>query len=351
MIEVIEVFIVELCDVFEFGCIMVVELVQVYLVWIDVYDVFGMFIVLNVVVVCNFDVLVEVQVFDVCWVCGEFFGLLDGIFYIVKDSYLVKGFIVVFGSLVFKDLVVQCDVFIVECLCVVGVICLGKINMLFMVNGGMQCGVYGCVESLYNVVYFIVFFVLGFFNGVGIVIVVSFVVFGLVEEIWLSGCGLVLNNGLCVYIFLCGVILVCGNWLLMLIMDVVVFYVWSMVDLLEIFDVVVVDDFDICGDFWCMQFWVLIFKVFEVCLVSYLVLVVGVEVLVGKCFGVLCMFINVDFDVGISEFFGIGGLIGQCIYIWFLVIVFWEQVCKVLEVVGVEVIEVDFLLVLNCEGD
>ena len=156
MIEVTEVSIAELCAALEFGRITVVELVKVYLVRIDVYDGLDTPIRLNAVVVRNPDVLKEVEVSDICRVCGEMLSSFDGIFYIVKDSYLVKGLMVVFGSSVFKDLVVQRDVFSVERLRAVGVICLGKINMLLMVNGGMQCGVYGRVESSYNVDYLMV---------------------------------------------------------------------------------------------------------------------------------------------------------------------------------------------------
>lgn len=61
----------------------------------------------------------------------------------VKDSYKVKGMIVVCGLLVFKEFVVNEDVFIVVVIWVEGGILIGRINMLFMVYGGMQCGIYG----------------------------------------------------------------------------------------------------------------------------------------------------------------------------------------------------------------
>lgn len=142
-----------------------------------------------------------------------------------------------------------------------------------------------------------------------------------------------------------------GNWPLTPTMDVVVPYARSMADLLEILDVVVADDPDTRGDLWRMQPWVPIPKASEVRPASYPALAAGAEALAGKRFGVPRMFINADPDAGTSESPGIGGPTGQRIHTRPSVIALWEQARKALEAAGAEVIEVDFPLVSNCEGD
>lgn len=104
---------------------------------------------------------------------------------------------------------------------------------------------------MHNVDHSIVLPVLGLLNGVGIVIVVSPVVPGSVEEIRLSGCGLVLNNGSRVHMFLCGATLACGNRLPMLITDAAALPVWITVDSSEASDAAAVEDIEICGDPRC----------------------------------------------------------------------------------------------------
>ncbi|MBG4452314.1 amidase [Pseudomonas aeruginosa] len=351
MIEVTEVSIAELRDALESGRTTAVELVQAYLARTDAYDAPGTPTALNAVVVRNPDALAEAQASDARRARGETLGPLDGIPYTAKDSYLVKGLTAASGSPAFKDLVAQRDAFTVERLRAAGAICLGKTNMPPMANGGMQRGVYGRAESPYNAAYLTAPFASGSSNGAGTATAASFAAFGLAEETWSSGRGPASNNGLCAYTPSRGVISVRGNWPLTPTMDVVVPYARSMADLLEILDVVVADDPDTRGDLWRMQPWVPIPKASEVRPASYPALAAGAEALAGKRFGVPRMFINADPDAGTSESPGIGGPTGQRIHTRPSVIALWEQARKALEAAGAEVIEVDFPLVSNCEGD
>ncbi|MBG6491388.1 amidase [Pseudomonas aeruginosa] len=351
MIEVTEVSIAELRDALESGRTTAVELVQAYLARIDAYDAPGTPTALNAVVVRNPDALAAAPASDARRARGETLGPLDGIPYTAKDSYLVKGLTAASGSPAFKDLVAQRDAFTVERLRTAGAICLGKTNMPPMANGGMQRGVYGRAESPYNAAYLPAPFASGSSNGAGTATAASFAAFGLAEETWSSGRGPASNNGLCAYTPSRGVISVRGNWPLTPTMDVVVPYARSMADLLEILDVVVADDPDTRGDLWRMQPWAPIPTASEVRPASYPALAAGAEALAGKRFGVPRMFINADPDAGTSESPGIGGPTGQRIHTRPSVIALWEQARKALEAAGAEVIEVDFPLVSNCEGD
>ncbi|HBP6040849.1 MULTISPECIES: amidase [Pseudomonas aeruginosa group] len=351
MIEVTEVSIAELRDALDSGRTTAVELVRAYLARIDAYDAPGTPTALNAVVVRNPDALAEAQASDARRARGETLGPLDGIPYTAKDSYLVKGLTAASGSPAFKDLVAQRDAFTVERLRAAGAICLGKTNMPPMANGGMQRGVYGRAESPYNAAYLTAPFASGSSNGAGTATAASFAAFGLAEETWSSGRGPASNNGLCAYTPSRGVISVRGNWPLTPTMDVVVPYARNMADLLEILDVVVADDPDTRGDLWRMQPWVPIPKASEVRPASYPALAAGTDALAGKRFGVPRMFINADPDAGTSESPGIGGPTGQRIQTRPSVIALWEQARKALEAAGAEVIEVDFPLVSNCEGD
>ena len=351
MIEVTEVSIAELRDALESGRTTAVELVKAYLARIDAYDGADTPTALNAVVVRNPDALAEAEASDARRARGETLGPLDGIPYTAKDSYLVKGLTAASGSPAFKDLVAYRDAFTIERLRAAGAICLGKTNMPPMANGGMQRGVYGRAESPYNAAYLTAPFASGSSNGAGTATAASFCAFGLAEETWSSGRGPASNNGLCAYTPSRGVISVRGNWPLTPTMDVVVPYARSMADLLQVLDVVVAEDADKRGDLWRLQPWVPIPDVASVRPASYLELAAKADALAGKHLGVPRMFINKDEAAGTSENPGIGGPTGQRIHTRPSVIALWEQARKALEAAGAEVVEVDFPLVSNCEGD
>ncbi|MET3457302.1 amidase [Pseudomonas kilonensis] len=351
MIDITEVSIAQLRAALESGQTTAVALVQAYLARIDAYDGPDTPTALNAVVVRNPDTLKEAQASDARRASGQTLGPLDGIPYTAKDSYLVKGLTAASGSPAFKDLVAYRDAFTIERLRAAGAICLGKTNMPPMANGGMQRGVYGRAESPYNGDYLTAPFASGSSNGAGTATAASFAAFGLAEETWSSGRGPASNNGLCAYTPSRGVISVRGNWPLTPTMDVVVPFARTMADLLEVLDVVVAEDPDTRGDLWRLQPWVPIPSVDSVRPASYPSLASNPGALAGIRFGVPRMYINADPEAGTAEAPGIGGPTGQRIITRASVIDLWEQARKALEACGAEVVEVDFPLVSNCEGD
>ena len=351
MFEVTEVPIAQLRAALESGQVTAVELVQAYLARIDAYDTPDTATALNAVVVRNPEALAEAQASDARRAKGQTLGPLDGIPYTAKDSYLVKGLTAASGSPAFKDLVAHRDAFTIERLRGAGAICLGKTNMPPMANGGMQRGVYGRAESPYNADYLTAPFASGSSNGAGTATAASFSAFGLAEETWSSGRGPASNNGLCAYTPSRGVISVRGNWPLTPTMDVVVPFARTMADLLEVLDVVVAEDPDTRGDLWRLQPWVPIPAVASVRPASYAELNAGADALAGKRFGIPRMYINADPEAGTAEAPGIGGPTGQRIITRASVIELWQAARQAIEARGGEVIEVDFPLVSNCEGD
>jgi len=349
--QVTEVSIAQLRAALEAGQTTAVELVNAYLARIDAYDGPQTATALNAVVVRNPEALKEAEASDARRAQGKTLGPLDGIPYTAKDSYLVKGLTAASGSPAFAKLVAQRDAFTIERLRAGGAICLGKTNMPPMANGGMQRGVYGRAESPYNADYLTAPFASGSSNGAGTATAASFAAFGVAEETWSSGRGPASNNGLCAYTPSRGVISVRGNWPLTPTMDVVVPYARTMADLLEVLDVVVAEDPDTRGDLWRLQPWVPIPSVASVRPASYAELAVNSEALAGKRFGVPRMYINADPEAGTSEKPGIGGPTGQKINTRDSVIDLWHAARQALEAAGAEVIEVDFPLVSNCEGD
>ena len=351
MIEVTEVSIAQLRAALESGQTTAVELVQAYLDRIAAYDGADTATALNALVVPNPSALAEAAAADARRASGQTLGPLDGIPYTAKDSYLVKGLTAASGSPAFAGLVAQRDAFTVERLRAAGAICLGKTNMPPMANGGMQRGVYGRAESPYNAEFLTAPFASGSSNGAGTATAASFAAFGLAEETWSSGRGPASNNGLCAYTPSRGIISVRGNWPLTPTMDVVVPFARTMADLLEILDVVVADDPDTRGDLWRLQPWVPIPKVASVRPAYYRELAATPAALAGKRFGVPRMYINADPLAGTAEQPGIGGPTGQRIHTRAAVIDLWQQARVALEAAGAEVVEVDFPLVSNCEGD
>ncbi|RNI25332.1 amidase [Flexivirga caeni] len=348
MIDVVERSIAELRAALESGETTAVELVDAYLARIDAYDGLETSTALNALVVPNPEARDEAAASDRRRAAGETLGPLDGIPFTAKDSYLVKGLTAAAGSPAFAGLVAQRDAFTIERLRAGGAICLGLTNMPPMANGGMQRGVYGRAESPYNADYLTAPFASGSSNGSGTATAASFAAFGLGEETWSSGRGPASNNGLCAYTPSRGVISVRGNWPLVPTMDVVVPHARTMADLLEVLDVVVADDADTRGDFWRVQPWVPIPAASSVRPTSYVALREGVS-LAGRRLGIPRMYVNADPDAGTGT--TIGGPTGERIETRESVIVLWEQARADLTAAGAEVVDVDFPVVSNYEGD
>lgn len=356
MIDVVEATIAELRDALERGAATSEQLVEAHLARIAAYDGPETATKLNSVVVPNPAALDEARESDRRRARGETLGPLDGIPYTAKDSYLVEGLTAASGSPAFVELVAQWDAFTVARLRAAGAICLGKTNMPPMADGGMQRGAYGRAESPYNADYLTAPFDSGSSNGAGTATAASFAAFGLAEETWSSGRGPASNNGLCAYTPSRGVISVRGNWPLTPTMDVVVPYARTMADLLEVLDVIVADDAETRGDLWRMQPWVPIPAPSEVRPASYPALApadpaAAASTLRGRRIGIPLMYINADPASGTNPQGGIGDVTGERIETRESIIELWRAARRDLEAAGAEVVEVDFPVLSNYEGD
>jgi amidase len=352
--NVVEASIGRLRAALEAGEVTSEELVRLYLERIEEYDSSG--ICLNALVVMNPEAMAEAKASDERRANATVLGPLDGVPYTAKDSYQVRGLTVAAGSPAFRNLVAQSDAFTIERLRAGGAVLIGLTNMPPMANGGMQRGSYGRAESPYNAEYLTAAFASGSSNGSGTATAASFAAFGLAEETWSSGRAPASNNALCAYTPSRGVISVRGNWPLVPTMDVVVPHTRTMDDLLEVLDVVVADDSETRGDFWRVQPWIPLPKASDVRPDSYLHLAVpdnaaAGRVLAGKRFGIPRMYINADPEAGTAPAPGIGGPTGQRIDTRASIIELWHAARRDLAAAGAEVIEVDFPVVSNYEGD
>ncbi|KAB1944987.1 amidase [Brevibacterium linens] len=354
--DVVEASIADLRASLEDGRTTSVELVEAYQDRIAAFDGPDTVTKLNSVIVKNPQALTEAAASDERRAAGETFGPLDGIPYTAKDSYMVAGLTVASGSPAFADLIAQKDAFTIERLRAGGAICLGLTNMPPMANGGMQRGLYGRAESPYNADWLTSAFASGSSNGSGTATSASFGAFGLGEETWSSGRAPASHNALIAYTPSRGAISVRGNWPLVPTMDVVVPHTRSMADLAEVLDVIVADDEQTRGDFWRVQPWVEIPKSSMVRPDSYAALLpesvaVAQTVLAGKRLGVPRMYINADPEAGTNPDGGIGGPTGQRVETRASVMEAWQAARADLESAGAEVVETDFPVVSNYEGD
>lgn len=357
-VDVVEASIAQLGAALAAGDFTSVELVAAYLERIAAYDRQG--IRLNAVPVLNPAAFADARASDERRAAGRALGPLDGIPYTAKDSYKVRGLTVAAGSPAFENLVATDDAFTIARLRAAGAVLLGLTNMPPMANGGMQRGVYGRAESPYNPEFLTAAFASGSSNGSGTATAASFGAFGLGEETWSSGRAPASNNSLVAYTPSRGVISVRGNWPLVPTMDVVVPHTRTVADLLAVLDVIVADDAETRGDFWRTQPWVSIPASSEVRPESYAGLVgasdVGADAgpgaaLAGTRLGIPRMYINDDPEAGTAQAGGIGGPTGERIETRASVIALWEAARRDLEAAGAEVVEVDFPVVSNYEGD
>ncbi|MGO1564530.1 MAG: amidase [Brevibacterium aurantiacum] len=354
--DVVEASIASLRQALEDGTATSVGLVEAYQARIAAFDGPDTETKLNSVIVANPEALAEAAASDERRARGHALGPLDGIPYTAKDSYMVTGLTVAAGSPAFAELIAGKDAFTVERLRGAGAICLGLTNMPPMANGGMQRGLYGRAESPYNPEWLTSAFASGSSNGSGTATTANFAAFGLGEETWSSGRAPASHNALVAYTPSRGVISVRGNWPLVPTMDVVVPHTRSMADLCEVLDIIVADDTETRGDFWRVQPWVEIPAASAIRPDSYATLLpTGAEAarstLAGKRFGIPKMYINADPEAGTNPEGGIGGPTGQRVETRASVIAAWETARRDLEAAGAEVVETDFPVVSNYEGD
>jgi amidase len=325
-----------------------VGLVDACMARINAFDRAGPY--LNSIPVLNPQMYDEARAADARRARGQSLGPLDGIPYTAKNSFKVRGLTCAAGSPAFADLIASDDAFAIERLRAAGAVLIGLTNMPPMANGGMQRGVYGRAESPYSADWLTSAFASGSSNGAGSATAASFAAFGLAEETWASGRAPAALNGLCAYTPSRGVISVRGNWPLVPTMDVVVPYARSMADLLTLLDVLVADDPQTRGDVWRDQPWVPIPRPSQHRPQSYPALAQGAT-LQGVRLGVPRMYINADPLAGTVDTPGIGGPTGQRIETRASVMDLWHQARKALERAGATVVETDFPLVSNYEGD
>jgi amidase len=352
--EVMEASIAELRAALESGRVSSEELVRAYLARIDAYDRAGTETALRAVVVLNPEAIAAARTSDERRSLGRPLGALEGIPYTAKDSFLARGLTAAAGSPAFANLVAQRDAFAIERLRAAGAVLIGLTNMPPMANGGMQRGLYGRAESPYSADYLTSAFGSGSSNGSGTATAASFAAFGLAEETWSSGRAPASNNGLCAYTPSRGVISVRGNWPLVPTMDVVVPHTRSMADLFEVLDVIVRDDDQTRGDFWRAQPWIALPRASTIRPAFYTGLRTDQRVLEGRRFGVPRIYINGDPVAGTADpgrMPGIGGATGQRIDTRKTVMELWESARRDLEAAGAQVIDVDFPVVSNYEGD
>ena len=351
MVDVVEASIADLRAALESGAATAVEVVEAYLARMDRFDGPDTPTALNSVVVRSRDALAEAAAADARRRSGGVLGPLDGIPYVAKDSFLVEGMTAAAGSPAFAELVAQHDAFTVSLLRAAGAICLGKTNMPPLANGGMQRGLYGRSESPYNPGFLAAPYASGSSHGSAVATTSSFAAFALAEETWSSGRGPASNNALCAYTPSHGVISVRGMWPLTPPKDVAVPYARTMADLLEVLDVLVADDPDPSGDFWRLQRWIRLPGPSEVRPASYPSLLAGPDALRGLRLGVPRMYINADLDAGTGTGPSLGGPTGRPIRTRDSVIDLWQKARRDLEAAGATVVEVDFPVVSNYEGD
>ena len=290
---------------------------------------------LHSIVVANPEALAQADESDARWKNGTA-RPLEGVPFTVKDSYMVQGLTVASGSPAFEHLVAQWDAFSVARLLGAGAVLIGKTNMPPMADGGMQRGVYGRAESPYNRDYLAAAYASGSSNGSGVSTAANLAVFGMGEETVSSGRSPASNNGLCAYTPSWGVLSIRGNWPLFPARDVVVPHSRTMTDMLRLLDVLVADDDNTRGDFWRHQQVLPLPKPSEHRPESYLTLDQA-DALAGKRFAVPRMYLGKDpaFPIEVRP----------------SVLERFEAARAQLEALGAELIETDFPLIEQYEGD
>ncbi len=320
----------------EAGALSSVELTTMYLNRIYAYDLNG--IKLNSIPVLNPRALEEAAETDRLRSEGIILGPLHGIPYTVKDSYMVAGLTVAAGSPAFKKLMAKDDAFTVKKIRESGGVLIGKTNMPPMAAGGMQRGVYGRAESPYNSDYLTAAWSSGSSNGSATATAANFAAFGMGEETISSGRSPASNNALAAYTPSRGLISIRGNWPLYPIRDVVVPHTRTVEDMLRVLDVVVADDPITEGDLWRHQKVVKLPAVTSIRPKTYLELR-DPNSLKGRRVGVPKMYIGKDF----------GG--SDPVRVRTSIIELWDKAATDLRALGAEVIEIDFPLQNNYEGD
>lgn len=290
---------------------------------------------LNAVVVLNEDAFTAAAESAKRWAAGNP-RPLEGVPFTVKDSYLVRGMTAASGSPAFAGLQAQWDAFTVAQLLEAGAVLIGKTNMPPMADGGMQRGLYGRAENPYNPGFLAAAYASGSSNGSGVATAANFAMFGMGEETVSSGRSPASNNGLCAYTPSWGVISIRGNWPLFPARDVVVPHTRSMADMFLVLNQIVADDPVTRGDFWRNQNFVPVPAASTVRPADYRTLAQP-GCLKGKTFAAPRMYLGKDPNFPIAPRQSVLEL--------------WEKTVARLEQLGATVVETDFPLIEQYEGD
>lgn len=332
--DVVEMSISEMVQALDSGELTSVDLVCASLNRVAYYDRTGL--CLNAVPVVNPDCLADAAASDARRSQGRA-GLLEGIPFTVKDSYMVAGLSVASGSPALKDLIATGDAAAVEQLRGAGAVLLGKTNMPPMAAGGIQPGVYDYPRSPYNPQYLTAAYGSGSSSGSATSTAASFAAFGMAEETVSSGRSPASNNALVAYTPSRGALSMRGNWPLRPTCDVIVPQTRSVGDLLRLLDVLAVEDSRSAGDFWRQQSAVPLASPEEI--LPKPVARSRPERLDGLRIAVPRMYIGKDDELLVPP------------AIRPSVKALWEQAEKDLTSLGAEVVEVDFPVVSNYEED
>lgn len=332
--DVVEMSISEMLDALERGRLTSVDLVCAFLNRIAYYDRTGL--CLRAVPVLNPDCLAEAAASDARRRAGQA-GLLEGVPFTVKDSYMVKGLTVASGSPALKDLVAGGDAATVGQLRAAGAVLLGKTNMPPMAAGGVQPGAYGYTRSPYNPHFLTAAYGSGSSTGSATATVAGFAAFGMAEETVSSGRSPASNNGLVAYTPSRGVLSIRGNWPLRPTCDVVVPHTRTVEDLLPLLEVLVAEDAETAGDFWRQQSAVELPSPREV--FAERIRRPRPERLDGLRLGVPRMYIGEDQEPLVPP------AISPAVR------ALWDRAARDLRGLGAEVVEVNFPVVSNYEED
>ncbi|KAI0576345.1 GatA Asp-tRNAAsn Glu-tRNAGln amidotransferase A subunit [Pyrenophora tritici-repentis] len=311
-----------------------VDLVISYLNRIATYDIrLG----LNAFTVFNSNVLSEAAASDLRRAQGLPPRPLEGIPYIIKDSYKVAGMSVTNGSPALKGLMSSGDSAIAGKLRDAGAVLIGKTNMPPMAAGGMQRGLYGRAESPYNEKYLTAAFSSGSSNGAATSVTSSMAAFGMGSETVSSGRSPASNNALVCYTPSKGLLSCRGLWPLYVTCDVPTPYARSMDDMLELLNVIATPDPDVTGDFIREQPHIQIPQPPEL---DYTTLR-NPDFLRGKHIGVPKMYIGGHDTHPHAKHPSVSPS----------VIALWTNTAKTLESLGAKLTYTDFPLVTNYEDD
>lgn len=196
----VEKIVVELCQLIGSKQVFLVELLDVCIVCIEDFNFY-----INVVIVICFEcVCKEVCVVEQVVMDGVELGLLYGLFIGIKDLEEIEGLLIIYGLFIYCGNVFVYDNVLVVCLCVVGVIVVGKINVFEMGVGVNSCNmVWGVIGNFFN----LLFNVGGFFGGLVVVLVVDLLLLCLGLDIGGLLCILVVKCGVVGFCFLLGLVL------------------------------------------------------------------------------------------------------------------------------------------------